>query len=108
MTLSSGADAWILLTQLAMAAVRTIALAGIAGMLLTALRVTTTSARLFTWTAVLYAGLSMPFLGWLLPPIPVRLPFLRSPARVGFSNANRGSVADSESAPAHRLVIQTT
>ncbi|PYV73165.1 MAG: hypothetical protein DMG97_11725, partial [Acidobacteria bacterium] len=73
----------IVLMQLAIAAARTIALAAVVGLLLRALRVKATSAQLIAWTTVLYAGLSMPVLVWLLPPMPVAVSFLpsHSPAR---------------------------
>jgi len=63
-----------LLAQLASPAARPLALAGVAGLGLAAFRVKSTSARLFTWTAVLYAALAMPLLGWMLPPLPVPTP----------------------------------
>ena len=63
-----------LLAQLADPAARALALAAAAGLALAAFRVRSTSVRLFTWTAVLYAALAMPFLGWMLPPVPVTTP----------------------------------
>ncbi len=63
-----------LIAQIANPAVRALALAGAAGLGLAALRVRNTSTRLFTWTAVLYAALAMPLLGWLLPALPVPTP----------------------------------
>ncbi len=60
-----------LLAQLADPAARAVLLAAAAGLGLAAFRVRTTSTRLFTWTAVLYAALAMPFLGWMLPPLPI-------------------------------------
>jgi bla regulator protein BlaR1 len=63
-----------LLAQLANPAARTFVLAAAAALALAAFRVKATSARLFTWTAVLYAALAMPFLGWLLPPLPIPTP----------------------------------
>src|SRR5437867_9353375 len=74
----SGSDA--LLIELVTAAVRTTILAAIAGLLLTAFRVKATSLRLFTWTAVLYAGVCMPVIGTMLPTIPIRMPLPVSPA----------------------------
>jgi bla regulator protein BlaR1 len=84
-------DSGIFLVQLAIAAARTVGLAAVAGVLLIAFRVKGASVRLFVWTAVLYAGLSMPVLAWLLPPMPVRVPFLRSHAPVNVINDVRGS-----------------
>jgi beta-lactamase regulating signal transducer with metallopeptidase domain len=62
------------LMQLANPAARALALAGAAGLGLALLRVTNTSVRLFTWTAVLYAATAMPFLAWMLPPLAVPMP----------------------------------
>lgn len=79
MMLSSAAtESSVLLAQLVMTAARTLALAAGAGLLLTVLRVKAASARLLTWTAVLYAGLTIPLLAWLLPPIVIPVPFLPS------------------------------
>ncbi len=63
-----------LLVALATSAVRTLALAGVAGLGLAAFRVRSTSVRLFTWTAVLYAALAMPLLQRMLPSLPVSAP----------------------------------
>jgi len=63
-----------LLAQLAIAAARTLALSMIVGIGLSAFRVRSTSPRLFTWTAVLYAALAMPLLQTMLPPLPVPAP----------------------------------
>jgi beta-lactamase regulating signal transducer with metallopeptidase domain len=79
MTLTAVVDASTsLLAQLANPAARALALAGAAGVGLAAFHVKSTSARLFTWTAVLYAALAMPLLGWMVPPLSVPTPsFLR-------------------------------
>jgi beta-lactamase regulating signal transducer with metallopeptidase domain len=75
MTLTAAVDASTsLLAQLANPAARALALAGAAGLGLAAFRVKSPSARLFTWTAVLYAALAMPLLGWVLPALPVPTP----------------------------------
>ena len=58
-----------LLPQLANPAARALALAAAASLGLAACRVRAASLRLFTWTAVLYAALAMPLLGWMLPPL---------------------------------------
>ncbi len=63
-----------LLMQLANPAVRALAMAASAGLGLAAFRVRASSARLLTWTAVLYAAVAMPLLGWMLPPLPVPMP----------------------------------
>jgi beta-lactamase regulating signal transducer with metallopeptidase domain len=68
-----------LLTQLASSAVRALVIAGVAGLALLAFRVKAASLRLFTWTAVLYAALALPLLGWLLPPLPVPTPAFLNP-----------------------------
>ena len=62
------------LAQLAIPAARALALSVIAGLGLFAFRVKTTSLRLFTWTAVLYAAVAMPALQWMLPPLPIPAP----------------------------------
>ena len=67
------------LVQLAIPAARALALGVIAALGLVAFRVKTTSLRLFTWTAVLYAAIAMPGLQWMLPPLPIPAPaFLKN------------------------------
>jgi len=63
-----------LLPQVAYPATRALALATVVGVGLAAFRVRTASLRLFTWTAVLYAALAMPLLGWMLPPLSLPAP----------------------------------
>jgi beta-lactamase regulating signal transducer with metallopeptidase domain len=63
-----------LMAQLANPAARALALGAAAALALAAFRVKATSTRLFTWTAVLYASLAMPLLGWILPPLSVPTP----------------------------------
>ncbi len=63
-----------LLAQLVNPAARSLALSVMVGLGLGAFRVKTTSLRLFTWTAVLYAALAMPFLGLTLPPLLIHAP----------------------------------
>jgi len=63
-----------LLAQVANPAARALVLAAAAALALAAFRVRSTPARLFTWTAVLYAALAMPLLGWILPPLPLPTP----------------------------------
>ena len=91
----------IVLIQLAIAAARTIALAAVVGLLLRALRVKATSARLIAWTTVLYAGLSMPVLVWLLPPMPVAVSFLPSHSPARFIPVGGTSFGPAASAPTH-------
>jgi beta-lactamase regulating signal transducer with metallopeptidase domain len=79
-----------LLLQLVNFAVRSLVLAGVAGLGLALFRSRTTSSRLFTWTAVLYAALAMPLLQWILPPLPLPTPVLfRFEAAQGVSQKNR-------------------
>ena len=66
------------MVHLADAAMRSIALACLAVLLLAAFRVRHVSTQLAVWTGVLYAALAMPLLVWLLPAIPVHL---RIPAK---------------------------
>jgi len=76
------AESGILLAQLADAAARSLALAAVAGLALAIFRVKATSARLFTWSTVLYAALAIPLLGWVLPSLPIPMPsLLQSTAR---------------------------
>src|SRR5207249_12300635 len=97
----------IVLIQLAIAAARTIALAAVVGLLLRASRVKAASARLIAWTTVLYAGLSMPVLVWLLPPMPVAVSFLPShlPARAVPAGQGIGSATP---APTHMVTNNGT
>src|SRR3954469_10540403 len=92
-------------------AVRTISLAAVAGLGLTLLRVKNTSLRLFVWTVVLYAGLAMPFLGGMLPPVSVAAPgFLASeqpPSLTDISSDTQQATGlisrPSQSAPRERI-----
>ncbi len=87
-----------LLAKLASPAARALALAGAAGLGLAVFRVKATNVRLVTWTAVLYAALAMPLLGWLLPALPVPTPsFVQS----ALTNArqSRMSAAEEQDAP---------
>jgi beta-lactamase regulating signal transducer with metallopeptidase domain/peptidoglycan hydrolase CwlO-like protein len=63
-----------MLTGLAVSSLRALALSGLAGCGLAAFRAKSNSARLFTWTAVLYAALAMPLLEWMLPAVSVPTP----------------------------------
>jgi bla regulator protein BlaR1 len=103
MTLS---DAGIL-GQILTAALRTTALAAIAALLLYAFRVKATSARLFAWTAVLYAGLIMPILGGVLPPISVKIPFVE-PSTLVKVVADDGVAAPPSAARAPQRTIVAT
>jgi beta-lactamase regulating signal transducer with metallopeptidase domain len=59
-------------------AARSLALAGAVWLLLAAFRVRDVGFRLAAWTAVLYAALAMPFLGRVMPGLPVLLPVVRT------------------------------
>jgi beta-lactamase regulating signal transducer with metallopeptidase domain len=74
MTPTTAIPASTLLAQLANPAVRALLLGAAAALGLAAFRVKTISTRLLTWTAVLYAALAMPLLGWMLPPLPIPTP----------------------------------
>ncbi len=63
-----------LLIHLVNPAARALAVGLVVALALAAFRRTTTSLRLFTWTAVLYSALAMPLLEWMLPPLPVPAP----------------------------------
>ncbi|MBI3475363.1 MAG: hypothetical protein HY010_06500 [Acidobacteria bacterium] len=80
------------LVPLATAAVRVLVLAGIAGIGLAAFRVRSTSVRLFTWTAMLYVALAMPFLQRMLPPLPVPIASLLQ-ARTEQAIADTGNIS---------------
>jgi beta-lactamase regulating signal transducer with metallopeptidase domain len=81
-----------LLAQLVNAAARTLTLSIIVGIGLSALRVRSTSLRLFTWTAVLYAALAMPALQQILPPLPIPVPtVLQTVAAERRQNAAHGA-----------------
>jgi beta-lactamase regulating signal transducer with metallopeptidase domain len=60
-----------LITQVGVLAVRCLLLGGVAAVGLAVFRVKSASARLFTWTVVLYGTLAMPLLGWMLPSVSV-------------------------------------
>jgi len=100
-----GSEASIVLLELVSAAARTMVLAAIAGLLLTALRVKATPLRLFTWTAVLYAGLCMPLLGGMAPSIQIPVPFGLSQAATT-ANQVRGKATPVVSS-AHPITIHT-
>ena len=63
-----------LLTHLVNPAARALAVGLVVALALAAFRRTTTSLRLFTWTAVLYSALAMPLLEWMLPPLSMPVP----------------------------------
>jgi len=100
-----------LIMQLANPAVRALVLAGATGLGLALLRVKNISVRLFTWTAILYAAIAMPLLGWMLPPLSVPTPaFLQHrlaqtlPDSGGDSQSNSVSSASSGGSDSGKLV----
>jgi hypothetical protein len=66
-------DFW-LVAHIAEPAIRSLLLAGLAGLVLAAFRPRTLPIQLAIWTTVLYAAVAMPFLGWILPAARVPLP----------------------------------
>lgn len=98
----SASEAGTLLAQQGIAAARTIVLAAMAGLLLTALRIKGTHIRLFTWTAVLYTGLSMPLLGGMLPSIGIPMPHAASPAQTRAVNG----LSPATATPAREFTLQ--
>src|SRR5512146_1630563 len=60
-----------LVSQILIYSGRSLVLAAIALLAVTAFRGYATALRLFIWTSVLYASLALPLLGWLLPPVQV-------------------------------------
>jgi beta-lactamase regulating signal transducer with metallopeptidase domain len=87
------------LAQLASPTARALALATAAGLGLAAFHVKDTNVRLVTWTAVLYAALAMPLLGWILPSLPVPTPsFVQSVFRNVRQNWIFGATAEQASA----------
>jgi bla regulator protein blaR1 len=86
-----------LLIHLAVPAIRAMMLAGIAALGLFVFRVKATPARLFTWTAVLYAALAMPLLGWMLPSL-----YVPAPAFLQYTNAVPRNNNESVSSPVAR------
>ena len=71
----------VALVDIASSAARSMLLGGIAACALAAFRVRETSARLFTWKAVLYIALGMFFLMRAFPGISVPVPSLLRPAK---------------------------
>jgi beta-lactamase regulating signal transducer with metallopeptidase domain len=96
----------ILLAQIADPAARALLLAAAAGLGLTAFRVKTTSTRLFTWTAVLYAALAMPFLKLMLPPLPIPTPAFLQNAVKNAGASRREKAAADESQRGERLSLR--
>jgi beta-lactamase regulating signal transducer with metallopeptidase domain len=88
----AGTGSGMFLAQLVIAATRTVALAAITGLVLVMFRAKGPSVRLLAWTGVLYAGLIMPVLSWLLPPLPVRIPLLQSQLKANVAGDELDSV----------------
>ena len=89
MTLSSAAScSSVLLAELVTAALRGMALAACAVLLLRSFRPKAASVPLFVWNAVLYAALAMPILAWLLSPVRIDISLLSSAARAVLSRTH--------------------
>jgi beta-lactamase regulating signal transducer with metallopeptidase domain len=84
-----------LVSEVVASGARSFVVAGVAAAGLAAFRPKATSLRLFTWTAVLYASLALPLLGWLLSPLHVYAPqFLQHAiARIAPSSGEGQSVS---------------
>ena len=98
-------DASWLIDHLTSAAVRALVPAAAAALLLALFRVRHAALRLTVWTGVLYAALAMPFLGFLLPPIPLRVPSRLLASRASSASA---AVVLRSSAPGSLRSLRTT
>jgi beta-lactamase regulating signal transducer with metallopeptidase domain len=83
----------MLLETLLIAAARVGAFAAGTGLVLLVCRVKKTSVRLFTCVALIYVGLSMPFLAWLAHPIAIPIPFVWSAEHSQFVNSSADSAS---------------
>ncbi len=92
------------------AALRTLLLAAVTGTGLAVFRVKSTSLRLFTWTGVLFAGLAMPLLAWLVPALPIPLPSIVTPESAVIARASTSSPRPPTelSAPPVRVSVRST
>jgi beta-lactamase regulating signal transducer with metallopeptidase domain len=63
-----------LMAHIAEPAIRSLILAGLAGLALGVFRPKSLPIQMAIWTTALYAALAMPFLGWILPAVRVPLP----------------------------------
>lgn len=93
-----------LATYVLVPAVRSLALALVAWGLLTAFRVRDVSFRLAVWTAVLYAALAMPFLGRMMPPVPLPVPAMPV-ARAATANVPAGALSPDDSSAGPAVVL---
>jgi beta-lactamase regulating signal transducer with metallopeptidase domain len=91
-----------LVAHIAEPAVRSLVLGSLAGVALTAFRPKSICLQLVVWTTILYAALAMPFLGWLLPAVPLRLPAIHT-AKTVPAPAQNFHVASSSGPLAARL-----
>lgn len=84
------------MVHLADPALRSIVLACLAVVVLTAFRVRHVTAHLVVWTGVLYAALAMPLLAWLLPaiPVPLQIPAKQVETAPPISSAGKVGVPD--------------
>jgi len=84
---------------------RALVLACATGLALWAFRVKPAALRLFAWTAVLYAALAMPLLGWILPPLLLPIPASLRSADTGLP-LRRPSVPVATSASINRSTTE--
>jgi BlaR1 peptidase M56 len=76
-----------LLESLLEASIRAMVVAGAVALVLATLRVLAGATRHAAWTGATLAMLAMPLLTFILPPIPVALPFLETPPWLGSGRA---------------------
>jgi len=87
---------YTVLAVLGTSALRSLLLGAVAGLGLRICRVQSTAVCLFVWRAVLIVSLAMPFLGQLLPPLPIPTPKLFQTASAISANqpvGNRATIA---------------
>jgi beta-lactamase regulating signal transducer with metallopeptidase domain len=81
------------LMSLVASAIRALALSGVTGLTLATFRIKSTTVRLFSWTIVLYAAITMPALQWMLPAVPVPAPAsFKSTAKQAISSSGANVV----------------
>ncbi len=77
-----------LVLELAIWALRSLVLAGVAGVGLAAFRPRTTALRLFVWTSVLYASIALPAVNWIVPALRVPMPNFLQPRTARIEHAD--------------------
>jgi beta-lactamase regulating signal transducer with metallopeptidase domain len=83
-----------LLTHLAEPAARAIALACVAGIVLSAFRVKRVALRLLAWTTVLYGAVTIALVGWLLPGVQMHVPGTVTVERIVEANRTVGNAVE--------------